>query len=280
MARTRLLTYRQLHALIQESAKEHSLRMKQADEEHSLRMKQADDEHSLRMKQTHEEFVQWRKDIAAEYERQRLEREAKLEQERQEWQAREAKLEQERQAKLEQERQEWQAREAKLEQERQARKEELLQWQKDMHKRIGQIGRTAGAVVEEIIASRLWEKFSDFSYGFENAFQYVPVYDTRNKKTLTDIDILLFGDTHAMAVEVKSHLELEDVHFHIWRMGKVKEFPPAQAQGRILLGAVGGANIDDDARHRAQELGFFVIELSGYVVRLADRPPEFRPKIW
>jgi hypothetical protein len=229
MARPRLLTYRQLHRLIQENTEEHNQWRKQTEEEHTRRMKQAD-----------EEFAQWR----AEYQRQEQEREAKYQQERQK------------------------------------SKEEFAQWQKEMNKRIGQIGRTAGTVVEEIIASRLWEKFKDLSYGFEAAFQYVPVYDTQNKKTLTDIDILLFGDTHAMAVEVKSHLELEDVHFHIWRMGKVKEFPPAQAQGRVLLGAVGGANIDGDARNRAHELGFFVIELSGDAVRLADRPPEFAPKEW
>jgi hypothetical protein len=225
------------------------------------------------MKQAEEEFAQWR----AEYQRQEQEREAKYQQERRD---REAKLEQDQLAiKAEYQRQE-QEREAKYQQERQKSKEEFAQWQKEMNKRIGQIGRTAGTVVEEIIASRLWEKFKDLSYGFEAAFQYVPVYDTQNKKTLTDIDILLFGDTHAMAVEVKSHLELEDVHFHIWRMGKVKEFPPAQAQGRVLLGAVGGANIDGDARNRAHELGFFVIELSGDAVRLADRPSEFAPKEW
>jgi multidrug efflux pump subunit AcrA (membrane-fusion protein) len=272
--------------------------MKQAEEEQTQWRKKSDEEYERWRKQLNEDFAQWRKESETEYERQRLvreqeqqDREAKYERERRD---REAKWEQERlareqeqqdrEAKWKQERlvreQEQQEREAKLQQDRQKRQEEFAQWQKEMNKRIGQIGRTAGTVVEEIIASRLWEKFSAFSYGFEAAFQYVPVYDTQRKKTLTDIDILLFGDTHAMAVEVKSHLELEDVNFHIWRMGKIGEFPPAQVQGRVLLGAVGGANIDGDALVRAQELGFFVIELSGDAVRLAESPPDFVPKEW
>jgi radical SAM superfamily enzyme with C-terminal helix-hairpin-helix motif len=179
MARPRLLTYRQLHALIQEGLQEQEQRWKKANEEHEQRRKKADEEHE--------------------------------------------------------------------------------RWRKEIDKRIGQIGRTAGTVIEEIIMSGIWEKFETYPYEFEEALQYVPVYDTIKNKTLTDIDILLAGKKHAMAVEVKSHLELADVNFHIRRMEMIQQFPPTPAQGKILLGAVGGAHIDLDACKRAHELGFFVI---------------------
>ena len=155
----------------------------------------------------------------------------------------------------------------------------LEKWQKKVDQAIARIGRAMGTVVEEIIASRLWEKFQDFPYQFEQAFQFLPVYDNHNR-TLTDIDILLCNGEYAMAVEIKAHLEVEDVNYHLKQMEMIQQYPPAQAKEKILLGAVGGANIDAKARELAHEVGFFVIEQSGEAVQLAERPPWFKPQEW
>ena len=105
-----------------------------------------------------------------------------------------------------------------------------------------------GTVVEEIIASRLWEKFQDFPYQFEQAFQFLPVYDNHNR-TLMDIDILLCNGAYAMAVEIKAHLEVEDVNYHLKQMEMIQQYPPAQAKEKIFLGAVGGSE------HRCESPG-------------------------
>jgi len=133
-------------------------------------------------------------------------------------------------------------------------------------------------MIETLVAARLWEKFADFPYGFERAYRRVQVFN--GSEELTDIDILLSNGEWVMAVEVKREVHAADVERHVWRMGKIREFPPAETRNKKLLGAIAGAVVDPDVRNMAHENGFFVIELTGDTAALAPRPQGFRPREW
>jgi len=84
-----------------------------------------------------------------------------------------------------------------------------------------------------------------------------------------------------MAVEVKRWLETtKDVDEHIKRMQLIHQYPPAEAKGKKLLGAIVGAVVTPDARKYAEENGFFVLELTGSDICLLEPPEGFQPKEW
>jgi hypothetical protein len=108
----------------------------------------------------------------------------------------------------------------------------------------------------------------------------VKIYDNKNR-VRTDIDILLSDGSYAMAVEVKDKLDKKDeVEHHVNRMGLIKEYPPAEVKGKLLLGAMAGGEVDPDVANFAHSNGFFVLELAGEAVRLVAPPSGFTPKEW
>ena len=145
---------------------------------------------------------------------------------------------------------------------------------------VGGLGNSIGGLVETLVAARLWEKFSAYPYGFKRAYRRVQVFDDVTNKELTDIDILLSDTEWVMAVEVKREVVLKDVERHIIRMGRILDYPPAEARGKKLLGAMAGGAVDPDALEFAYETGFFVLELKGESVELLTPPDGFSPKEW
>jgi len=84
-----------------------------------------------------------------------------------------------------------------------------------------------------------------------------------------------------MAVEVKLWLETKDqVDDSIRRMHLIRQYPPAEAKGKKLLGAIVGAVVTPEAREYAEQSGFFVLELTGEDVRLLEPPEGFQLKEW
>jgi hypothetical protein len=144
---------------------------------------------------------------------------------------------------------------------------------------VGKLGNTLGTLVETLVAARLWEKFK--LYGLERAYQRVPIYG-ENKRTVSEIDILLSNTDCAMAVEVKMNLEKGDVDWHIKRMGFIQKYPPAEIaiNNKRVMGAVAGGIVAPDVADYAHECGFFVIELTGESAQLVPPPAGFMPKEW
>jgi hypothetical protein len=64
------------------------------------------------------------------------------------------------------------------------------------------------------------------------------------------------------------------------RMERILKWPPAACKGKKLLGAIAGGTVSPDVREYAHSAGFFVLELAGESVTLADRPADFRPREW
>jgi hypothetical protein len=149
-----------------------------------------------------------------------------------------------------------------------------------LSKNIGGLNNSFGTLIENLISARLWEKFANYPYNLQRAYQRYKIYDDNNR-VLTDIDILLSDGTYAMAVEVKEKLHKEsDVEHHVKRMELIKKYPPAEVKGKFLLGAMAGGEVDSDVASFAYANGFFVLELAGEAVRLVSPPSGFTPREW
>jgi hypothetical protein len=145
-------------------------------------------------------------------------------------------------------------------------------------KLVGDNGRSLGALVETLVAARLWEKFPQ--YGFEGICRQVAILD-ETKRVRTDIDILLTNTDSVMAVEVKHELNKRDeVDRHLRRMELIRRYPPKGIAGMRLMGAMAGGVADPDVMDYAYQCGFYVLELTGESVRLAPPPDGFTPREW
>jgi len=143
---------------------------------------------------------------------------------------------------------------------------------------LGGLNRSFGALIETLIAARLWEKFPE--YDLRRAYQRIPIYDEkRNAKT--DIDILLIDTTICMAVEVKHELnQKSEVDHHVRRMQLIRQYPPELIGSKQLLAAMAGGVVDPDVKDYAYQAGFYVLELTGESVHLVPPPESFEPKRW
>jgi hypothetical protein len=157
---------------------------------------------------------------------------------------------------------------------------ELRESQKESNQQLGGLHNSMGDLIETLFASHLGDKFDAYNYNLKRMYRRVAVYDDTNRMR-TDIDILLSNTTVCMAVEVKRWLETkEQVDDHIKRMQLIRQYPPAEAKGKKLLGAIVGAVVTPEAREYAEQNGFFVLELTGEDVRLLEPPEGFQPKEW
>jgi F0F1-type ATP synthase membrane subunit b/b' len=135
-------------------------------------------------------------------------------------------------------------------------------------------------LIETLFASHLGEKFDSYQYNLRRTYTQVRIYDDTNRLR-SDIDLLLSNTTICMAVEVEKWLDqTRQVDEHIRRMGLIRQYPPAETQGKKLLGAIAAAAVNSGVREYAERSGFFVLELSGEDVRLLPPPEGFKPKEW
>jgi hypothetical protein len=92
------------------------------------------------------------------------------------------------------------------------------------------------------------------------------------------IDVLAVNGDYAVLIEAKSTLGVEDVRDHLERLAKFKGLFPEYSD-RMVLGAVAGIVIDEDADKFAYRNGLFVIGQSGDAVKILN-DDQFQPKKW
>jgi hypothetical protein len=147
----------------------------------------------------------------------------------------------------------------------------------DSNRRWGELSNSIGDLTEALVADHLWEKFDGYPYNLKRAYLDVQIFDDNNEQ-VGEIDILLSNTNWVMPVEVKRKLKVSDIEHHRKRMELMRKFPPAEAKGKKMVGAVAGAYVPKEARDAAFAEGFFVIELSGDNVVLCPQPEGFTPK--
>ena len=151
---------------------------------------------------------------------------------------------------------------------------------KSVSANVGGLNRSMGELIETLIAARLWEKFADYPYNLRRAYQNVPIFN-ENNGIVTEIDILLSNTEWVMAVEVKHRLNRTDeVDRHIERMEQIRKYPPFEAIGKRMVGAMAGGVTNPDVRDYIHRAGFFVLSLKGESVGLVKPEVEFTPREW
>ena len=93
-----------------------------------------------------------------------------------------------------------------------------------------------------------------------------------------EIDLLVVNSDEAIAIEVKSKLDQDDVDEHLERLAKFKQLLP-RYQPLKILGAVAAMVVPDQIANYAYRKGLFVIAQSGDDLMILN-DAKFRPNTW
>ena len=155
---------------------------------------------------------------------------------------------------------------------------------RELSRNIGRVGKDLGELMEFIVIPKIRlamnaagkHSFTDMQT--DRIFRTID--ELGEKKPLTEVDVLLYGDTEIMAVETKSHLMIRDVKDHIERLEKLRRHEDlAGIKDKKLVGAVVGAVVDKDVKFFALERGLCVVTIREEEDKLDVAEPE-TCRIW
>jgi hypothetical protein len=149
---------------------------------------------------------------------------------------------------------------------------------KETSRAVGNLGNKLGLVVEHLVLANIREKFNQIGYGFSKTASNVIIEDP-DRKIAMEIDAMLENGDYALAIEVKTQLNVSHVDEHVERMEKLRRYADERRDGRRFLGAVAGAVVGENVKRYAQKRGFYVIQQSGDTVTV-ETPEGFKPREW
>ncbi|MDR3147571.1 MAG: hypothetical protein LBU00_04245, partial [Treponema sp.] len=140
----------------------------------------------------------------------------------------------------------------------------------EVSKNIGGLSNSFGKWAEEMISTKLWEKFKVLGYTFTHGG---PHKYWEGDQTVVEVDVLLEDGDYVMAVEIKSVLMEKDVDGHLERLEKLREQLDKKGKDpRKLLGAVAGMVVSNEVKKYAQKKGLYVLVQSGDLIEVAEAP--------
>ena len=146
---------------------------------------------------------------------------------------------------------------------------------RETQKNIGGLNNTLGSMVERIMTPDLPRKFKPLGFTFD---KITTIKWATNGNIYAEIDGLLENGIQAMAVEVKTTLEIEDINDHLKRMEKIRKYADEHGDKREFLCAIAAMIVKPKPKEYALKQGLFVIEPSGEDVKVIK--PETKPRIW
>jgi hypothetical protein len=144
-------------------------------------------------------------------------------------------------------------------------------------KMMSDLGRKFGKIIEHIFIPNLKEKFNALGYVFEKSSPNVLI-GSREHNIYAEIDVFLENGNCALAVEVKTQANINDIREHVERMEKLRRYFDLHDDRRKLYGAVAAAIIPENVLDFALKQGFYVIEQSGDNVNI--KKPKGCAKAW
>jgi len=130
---------------------------------------------------------------------------------------------------------------------------------------VGGMGGHLGEVIEFIIVPKIRPAINALgNHTFKEIVskKIVSAVINDRKRKITELDVFLYGGTEAMAVEIKTCLQITDVDKHLERLQKLRDHEAdAEIKGKTLFGAVVGAIVYDTVRDYALKKGLYVIEI-------------------
>jgi hypothetical protein len=143
---------------------------------------------------------------------------------------------------------------------------------------VGNLGNKLGIIVEHLVLANISEKFNALGYDFSKIGPNIRIEDKENN-IITEVDAMLENGEYALAIEVKTQLNVNHVEEHIERMEKLRRYADDHHDTRKFLGAVAGAIVAENVKNYALKKGFYVIRQSGDTVTI-ENSAEFKPREW
>jgi hypothetical protein len=152
---------------------------------------------------------------------------------------------------------------------------ETQQAVKETQKNIGGLNNTLGSLVERIMTPALHRKFKPLGFTFD---KITTVKFAADGYIYAEIDGLLENGVQAMAVEVKTTLDIKDINDHLKRMERIRKYADEHGDKREFLGAIAAMIVKPKPKDYALKNGLFVIEPAGEDVKVTK--PETKPRVW
>ena len=146
---------------------------------------------------------------------------------------------------------------------------------KETSKQLGALGNRLGDFVQEMVRPAVVSLFRERGIDVHQVMRNVEAF---NDQDAIEVDLLVVNQQQAVAVECKSHLNVEDINDHLERLAKFKGLFP-QYQNYTLMGAVAGMVVPDDAARYAYRRGLYVLAQDGDSVSIRN-DARFLPKQW
>ncbi|SDY09931.1 hypothetical protein SAMN05421644_12925 [Allochromatium warmingii] len=131
--------------------------------------------------------------------------------------------------------------------------------------------------VEEMVRPAVLRLFRARGLDVHYVMRDLVVIDDTGQEDM-EIDLMVTNAIHAIAVECKSRLTIEDVQEHLSRLARFKRCYPRFADYR-LMGAVAAMVLPDEVARYAYRQGLFVLAQSGEAI-LIRNDARFNPKEW
>jgi hypothetical protein len=146
-------------------------------------------------------------------------------------------------------------------------------------KRVGELTGRFGEVVEYMIVPNLVAKFRELDFEFTKVSRDVKIADIKND-IHAEIDAFLENGDKVMIVEIKSKPGVDDVNYHIEKMGTLRKYADLKGDSRKYLGAIAGAVLSESVSTYALKNGFYVIEPSGDTFNIIEPKGKYHPREW
>jgi hypothetical protein len=144
-------------------------------------------------------------------------------------------------------------------------------------KMMSDLGRKFGKIIEHMFIPNLKEKFNALGYVFEKSSPNVLI-ESAGHQIYMEIDVFLENGDCALAVEIKTQANSNDIREHRERMEKLRQYFDLRGDRRKLYGAVAAAMIPGNVQDYALKQGFYVIRQSGDTIGI-EQPPD-KPRAW
>ena len=135
-----------------------------------------------------------------------------------------------------------------------------------------QVSSVTGNIVEGLLGPASRKMFIDAGYPISRCCKRVQIGDKGTRQTAMEIDVMEYGETMVIAVEVKADCEKKDIRKILKKMARFKELCPEHADKEVLAG-VAAVNFEEGAYELAKESGLIIIHVKEESV--FELEPEF-----
>ena len=135
-----------------------------------------------------------------------------------------------------------------------------------------QVSSVTGNIVEGLLGPASRKMFIDAGYPISRCCKRVQIGDKDTRQTAMEIDVMEYGKTMVIAVEVKADCEKRDIRKILKKMARFKKLCPEHADKEVLAG-VAAVNFEEGAYELAKESGLIIIHVKEESV--FELEPEF-----